>query len=562
MASSTNIVQPGMIVAFAGDVSDSSVVQALINLGWLVCDGASYQKSTYPDLALAINTNFGGAGGFRGTFNVPDLRGRFLRGTSYNSGLDPNTDSRRAINPGGLTGNAVGSLQLSATALPTTPFTFLPDGEHTHTVDNVPQGSNAYALAGGHYAIANSGGVTSDQQGNHTHNLENWDSESRPTNLYVNFLISTGTGSSTTEFTPLYGLIAGFGFSLQGEKAAAPWLFCDGSKQNQSDYPHLYKSIGQVWGNTTVEGTFMLPSLQGVFIRGVNPSSSQLASYQTYTTAKPNNPAFRAAVAGSHSHNVSHVPSASTSYYSITGSHYGWNQQTQTSYKAGVHTHICGYKIGTGGDAESRPANVYVDFGILGDTGSEQVTECFAVGSILPYAAELNQETLASSNFLYCDGSAISRTQYATLFNVVGTSFGSGDGKSTFNLPNLIGVFPRGMNGTAKGDGYDPDADSRMAQPGVANGNNGNKVGSYQLFATGTPSNPMSTNASGLHSHVFPNVPNDNSSSAIAGSGQSIWNDNDTLSSINGAHTHAFIGGGDAETRPNNVSCYYVIKFQ
>lgn len=43
--------------------------------------------------------------------------------------------------------------------------------------------------------------------------------------------------------------------------------------------------------------------------------------------------------------------------------------------------------------------------------------------------------------YLECDGSAISRTQYTRLFNAIGTLYGSGDGSTTFNLPDLRGEF-------------------------------------------------------------------------------------------------------------------------
>ena len=45
---------------------------------------------------------------------------------------------------------------------------------------------------------------------------------------------------------------------------------------------------------------------------------------------------------------------------------------------------------------------------------------------------------------LLCDGSAISRTTYADLFAVVGTTYGAGDGETTFNLPDLRGKFAQG----------------------------------------------------------------------------------------------------------------------
>jgi microcystin-dependent protein len=54
----------------------------------------------------------------------------------------------------------------------------------------------------------------------------------------------------------------------------------------------------------------------------------------------------------------------------------------------------------------------------------------------------------APQGWLICDGSAISRTQYADLFSVLGTTYGSGDGTTTFNLPNLKGKVPVGYDST------------------------------------------------------------------------------------------------------------------
>ena len=56
------------------------------------------------------------------------------------------------------------------------------------------------------------------------------------------------------------------------------------------------------------------------------------------------------------------------------------------------------------------------------------------VGSIYMYAG-----STAPSGFLICDGSAVSRTIYADLYSEIGTTYGSGDGSSTFNLPDLTG---------------------------------------------------------------------------------------------------------------------------
>lgn len=48
------------------------------------------------------------------------------------------------------------------------------------------------------------------------------------------------------------------------------------------------------------------------------------------------------------------------------------------------------------------------------------------------------------SGWLICDGRAVSRTTYSDLFKVIGTTYGNGDGKNTFNLPNLINRFIEG----------------------------------------------------------------------------------------------------------------------
>jgi microcystin-dependent protein len=50
----------------------------------------------------------------------------------------------------------------------------------------------------------------------------------------------------------------------------------------------------------------------------------------------------------------------------------------------------------------------------------------------------------APAGWLLCDGSAVSRTTYANLFAVIGTTFGAGDGSTTFNLPDLRGRSPLG----------------------------------------------------------------------------------------------------------------------
>ena len=61
-------------------------------------------------------------------------------------------------------------------------------------------------------------------------------------------------------------------------------------------------------------------------------------------------------------------------------------------------------------------------------------------GAILPYGG-----SSAPTNFLLCNGSEVSRSTYATLYGVIGTTFGTGNGSSTFNLPDLRSRIPMGV---------------------------------------------------------------------------------------------------------------------
>ncbi len=58
--------------------------------------------------------------------------------------------------------------------------------------------------------------------------------------------------------------------------------------------------------------------------------------------------------------------------------------------------------------------------------------------------------TTAPEGWLLCQGQAISRTDYADLFEVIGTYFGSGDGSTTFNVPDLRECVPKGAGLTGK----------------------------------------------------------------------------------------------------------------
>ena len=72
-------------------------------------------------------------------------------------------------------------------------------------------------------------------------------------------------------------------------------------------------------------------------------------------------------------------------------------------------------------------------------TNLQDFTNRSEVGAIKPWT-----KTTAPAGYLLCDGAAISRTDYADLFAVISTTYGAGNGSTTFNVPDLQGKLPQG----------------------------------------------------------------------------------------------------------------------
>ena len=161
--------------------------------------------------------------------------------------------------------------------------------------------------------------------------------------------------------------------------------------------------------------------------------------------------------------------------------------------------------------------------------------------------------TTAPSGYLECDGSAVSRTTYADLFAVIGTTWGAGNGSTTFNLPDLRGEFVRGWD---NGRGVDSSRSFASSQADA------NKQHNHTLT---DPGHNHSINDPG-HIHQVQYSNSDSGDGVIEESGTGLSGQEPTLSAttgitINNATTGITIANsGGSEARPRNIAMMYVIK--
>ena len=95
--------------------------------------------------------------------------------------------------------------------------------------------------------------------------------------------------------------------------------------------------------------------------------------------------------------------------------------------------------------------------------------------------------------FLECNGAAISRTSYATLFGLIGTYYGSGNGSTTFNLPDLRGEFIRGHDNSRGVDSGRTFGSFQDADTSTSSHNHGGVTTGTSGTASTTISYPVTT---------------------------------------------------------------------
>jgi len=169
------------------------------------------------------------------------------------------------------------------------------------------------------------------------------------------------------------------------------------------------------------------------------------------------------------------------------------------------------------------------------------------VGTILTFGA-----STPPSGFLECNGSAISRSTYASLFSILSTTHGAGDGSSTFNLPDLRGQFVRGWANTGSTDAGRVFGSTQTDQ----NKNHTHTTDSTTLTG-GIRKISEGFGANGSASGVFTKTAD--GTNTITGSSSTS---NVGGVDFDGTHTHTISSsGGGTEARPTNLALMYIIKF-
>jgi microcystin-dependent protein len=504
-------IPAGAVLPYAGTYVESNLGAG----GWMLCDGSLLDNNdSNKQLFDAIGTANGGTGA---QFNLPDYRGIFLRGVCKESlgtsTKDPDRNERTAPVNGAASGDNVGSIQQYATAMPCA-------GNIHMTVAHIPHEGNHSHKAEGKADVVNWDRIARDVK---AESDGGGDSESRPKNIYVDFIIQSMTKNAAK-------LPAGLLVAMTALETPPGYLLCDGSPLNIADYNELYNAIGKNHGGT--DSSFNLPDIRGRFLRGRTGDSSRdpdaaqrtwaapggnignaVGSLQADATGKPQKP-FTAV--------LSHCPDEKDKKDRTKG-----NDDTNWPEDSGIVT----FGISTDTwDAETRPANLYVDWYIKVHESSE-----LPVGSIIAIAGDADP----GDGYLPCRGQSIERTVHPDLFAAIGTLNG-GDGQN-FNLPDCRGLFLRGVD---HGANHDPNAIERYAAG--SGGQAGDNPGSLQDYATKQPT----TSITGAVPHLPTSSYHETAYCALG----------DKLAARNKNSDTYEVHGGDKETRPVNIYVAYYIK--
>ena len=171
------------------------------------------------------------------------------------------------------------------------------------------------------------------------------------------------------------------------------------------------------------------------------------------------------------------------------------------------------------------------------------------VGEIKPFAG-----STIPTGWLLCDGSAVSRTTYSELFTVIGTTYGTGDGSTTFNLPDLRNRFMVGAGDEYELNDKGGDKNVTLDTTMIPAHTHGNKSlsGTFDIRKWGGSGDTI-FGSSGIVSYSQITVSaSSNATSTNPNAAQRI--------TVNASHEHTSVGGGQAhENRPPYIGINFII---
>ncbi len=162
------------------------------------------------------------------------------------------------------------------------------------------------------------------------------------------------------------------------------------------------------------------------------------------------------------------------------------------------------------------------------------------IGTVLSYAG-----STAPTNFMIADGSEISRTTFSALFNIIGTTYGAGDGSTTFNLPDLSDSFVRGKTTGTPGSTGGTDSHTHDVDPPLRT----SSTASGHIHGIDPPG--ISSNTNGNHNHGvvsgFASTSFDSHNHFVPSASTVIFADCESTpcrSTSPSSHTHSITGSG------------------
>lgn len=433
--------------------------------GWLIADGSPISRTAEPALFAVIGTTFGAGDGVS-TFNLPDLRGRSALGF------------RDAGAPFGATGGALPHRHAMTLPAHAHAVTY---GSHTHA-GNAPAHDHTWSFncSGQAERRQPGGGLGADIL---------------PSGSYSGTTDTTSPSITIQSVAGLSGMTSSDAPDASVTDVATPYLamrwvirtrddgalpcgsiWYSGRSQatagavpaNGAALPSTdpRSCIGGAFGDAG-PGSFRLPDLRGRFAIGLSSNGAGStfgeASGTLDHTHAVSSVSTHIATLPQHQHGLSGSPhrhdlsgggntreSSGSGAASVTAIGESWlggrrteNAGPNQTGPSQVHSATVAPALFSGTSSAGTPPWLALDPLLLDVTAARP-----PVGLLAAWPA-----TTVPNGWLPCDGRAVSRTTYAALFTAIGTTFGAGDGSTTFNLPNLTGRMALGRTGALGASG-------------------------------------------------------------------------------------------------------------